>query len=276
MLLKNAGVAEVAPLPSVTTSARLVLLGWFTSSITWFKLGDAYRAYAYTTESGAPLARTAGTILAERVMDVLLVFVVLAAGFGLLYADPELRPSETLLFAGLGLAVVFGLGLLGMQLFRGPLSRLLSGRIRRAYRSFHEGTMRSFRTLPLVMLMGFLGWLSEVGRLYLVVQATGLDVAFGLILIVTVANALLTAISLTPGGLGIVETGIAGLLALAPLSWENAISVALLDRSISYVSVILLGALSLAYHQRMVARRAPASPVAHQRPAEKEEERTSL
>ena len=116
------------------------------------------------------------------------------------------------------------------------------------------GTMRSFRTLPRAGLFGLLGWLSEVGRLYLVVSATGLEVGIGLIVFVTVANALLSAVPITPGGLGIVESGIAGLLTLA-VAEESAVSIALLDRSISYLSVIIFGAMALAYHQHLVVRR---------------------
>ncbi len=250
LLLRN---ADVAPLPSVWTAARLVLLGWFASSVTWFRLGDAYRAYAYTEEFGTPFARSVGTVVAERIMDIALVFVLLLAGFLLLYADPKLRPSETLLLVGLILVMAAGLGLLGMQLFWKRVSSILPQRIRRGYAGFHEGTMRSFRTLPLVLLVGLLGWLAEVGRLYFVVMATGLDVGFGLIVFVTVANALLSAVPLTPGGLGIVETGIVGLLMWA-LPRESAVSIALLDRSISYLSVILLGIVAFIYHQRVVGR----------------------
>ena len=257
MLLRNAGVATEESLPSVTTSARLVLMGWMASSVTWFRMGDAYRAYAYTEESGAPLARTGGTILAERVMDVLLVFLLLLAGILLLYLDTDLRPSQTLILVGLALSVLSLGALLVMRFFRKSLTRFLPRRLQRAYISFHLGTMRSFRTLPLVLLLGLLGWLSEVGRLYFVVQATGLEVGFGLIMFVMVANALLSAVPLTPGGLGIVEAGIGGLLALA-VSAEEAVSIALLDRSISYLSVVIFGIVALVYHQRVALRRSRA------------------
>ena len=272
MLLRNAGVAEVAPLPSLVTASRLVLMGWFASAITWFRLGDAYRAYAYCEESGAPLSRAIGTVLAERVMDVMLVFVLLLAGFFLLYIDPKLRPSETFLVVALGLAVASVLSLLAMRLFRNGMFRLLPERVGRVYHDFHEGTMQSFRALPPVLLVGLLGWLSEVGRLYLVVRATGLgnEVGFGLILFVTVANALLSAVPLTPGGLGIVETGIVGLLMWA-LPRSDAVSVALLDRSISYVGIVLLGAVAFVYHRRVAERRLResfASSQHHPRPEE--------
>ena len=54
------------------------------------------------------------------------------------------------------------------------------------------------------------------------------------------ANGVLSAIPITPGGIGIVETGVSGALQLE-LSVEVAIAVALVDRSISYVSIIVTG-----------------------------------
>ncbi len=265
MLLRNADASEAESLPSLGASSRLILMGWFASSITWFRLGDAYRAYAYCEESGASMARSMGTVVAERVMDLLLVFLLLLAGFLLLYMDPDLRPPTLFLAIGLGLALASGLFLLAMQLFRKGMFRLLPQRIQRSYEGFHDGTMRSFRSFPPVFLVGLLGWLAEVGRLYFVVHATGLEVSVALVVFVTLANALLTAVPLSPGGLGIVEAGIVGLL-MWVLPREQAVSVALLDRSISYVSVIVLGAAAFVYHQRVVARRAGAVLLSGQHP----------
>jgi uncharacterized protein (TIRG00374 family) len=253
LLLRNAGVGETARLPSLVTAARLVLLGWFASSVTWFRLGDAYRAFAYAEETGAPLARSMGTILAERVMDIALVFLLLLIGFLLVYADPDMQLPQTLLLVGLALVATALLALLGMHLFRRRVSRLLPQRVLGAYRSFHEGTMRSFNTLPWVVLTGLLAWLAEVGRLYFVVSATGLEVGIGLIMFVSLANALLSAVPLSPGGLGIVEAGLVGLLGLA-VSRDAAVSITLVDRSISYLSVVLTGVVSLLYHQRVMVR----------------------
>ena len=72
--------------------------------------------------------------------------------------------------------------------------------------------MGSFGRLPLVFGLGVLGWMCEVGRLFFVLKALGVSVALGLVLFVPMANGLLSAIPLTPGGLGIVETGVSGLL----------------------------------------------------------------
>ena len=259
ILLTNAGVAREAPLPTLWAASRLILLGWMVSAVSWFRMGDAFRAYAYTLESGATLPRSVGTVVAERVLDVVTIFLLLLAGFLLLYVDGELRPSKTFLVVALGLLILAGLLLPTMHLLRVPLAKRLPRRIQGVYHSFHEGTMGSFRQLPLVALLGLLAWLAEVARLYFVVQAAGVSVGIGLIMFVTIANALLSAVPLTPGGLGIVETGIVGLLTLALPEHEDAVSVALLDRSISYLSVILFGIVAFLLHRRSVSKQRRAS-----------------
>ena len=256
LLLRNAGVtrSKEIPLPSVIGSARLILIGWFASSVTWFRIGDAYRAYAYTKESGASFARSGGTVVAERLMDILLICGLLLIGFMSMLIDSDSRPPRILLVAGLGLAGFSLLGLLGLHLFWKRVATFLPRRLFRTYVGFRQGIIQSFRLLPQVGVFGLLGWLAEVGRLYLVINATGLDVGIDLVLFVAIAGALLSATPITPGGLGVVETGIAGILALT-MPEGAAVSIALLDRSISYLSVVMLGPVALAYHQHIVIKK---------------------
>ena len=213
LLLRNAGVtrSNEIPLPSVIGSARLILIGWFASSVTWFRIGDAYRAYAYTKESGASFARSGGTVVAERLMDIMLVFGLLLIGFMSMLVDSDSRPPQILLVAGLGLVGFTLLGLLGLHLFWKRVATFLPRRLFRTYVGFRQGIIQSFRLLPQVGVFGLLGWLAEVGRLYLVIKATGLDVGIDLVLFGAIAGALLSATPITPGGLGVVETGIAGI-----------------------------------------------------------------
>ncbi len=91
--------------------------------------------------------------------------------------------------------------------------------------------------------------MTESLRLYFVIQALGFpDVTLGLsgVVFVALIGSLLTAVPLSPAGLGIVEAGIVGILTVAygvPL--PEATAIALLDRVISVFSVIVLG--SIAY-----------------------------
>ena len=76
--------------------------------------------------------------------------------------------------------------------------------------------------MPGAMALGMAAWLLEAGRLLLVIHALGLSLDSPAVLFVAVVNGLLTSVPVTPGGLGIVEPGIVGLLALS-LSQEDAV-----------------------------------------------------
>ena len=134
------------------------------------------------------------------------------------------------------------------------MTRLLPRRLAGAYERFLASTMGSFRRLHLVFLLGVLSWLAEVGRLFFVLKALGVDLAAGLVLLVPVASGLLTAVPFTPGGLGIVELGVTGLLELE-MAGEDALATVLLDRSISYASIVATGGVSFLVRHILVARR---------------------
>lgn len=262
IMLKNANVIgpETRNAPSVLTFGGYVFMGWFANAVTWFRLGDAYRAYVFTEDTGASFSRTMGTVLAERVLDVVMVFILLVLAAFAVYSGGNV--SGIPLFLGIAAVLVFiGLGMLvAMKQFGGRLAMLLPSRFRETYDRFHQGTMESFKQLPVLFVLSVLVWFTEVGRLYFVIQALDLSqtVTFSLVLFVTLANAILTTVPITPGGLGIVEPGILGLLTLS-LPRSEALSVALLDRSISYLSIVILGAVFfLLYHvSRRWVRRAP-------------------
>jgi uncharacterized protein (TIRG00374 family) len=103
------------------------------------------------------------------------------------------------------------------------------------------------RQLPSLGVLGVTIWMTESLRLYFVVQALGFtDVELGIsgAVFVALIGSLLTAVPLSPAGLGIVEAGIVGILTLVygvPL--PEATAIALLDRVISVFSVIAFGAI---------------------------------
>ncbi len=242
------------PVPSTLHCGAIILMGWFANSVTWFRLGDAYRAYTYAEETDTSFSRAMGTVVADRAVDVAVVFVMIVAAATTMYVGGQVRPSPLFVVVAAALLAAILSGLAAMFLLRRWVAPRFPSRLEAAYHRFHAGTMGSFKRLHLVFLLGVLGWFSEVGRLFLVVHALGAPVAIALVLFVPLANGLLTAVPLTPGGLGIVETGTIGLLKLS-LATEEALAVVLLDRSISYVSIVVSGGLLFALRQARMAKR---------------------
>ena len=254
LLLKNAQESTQQPEPGTLHCGALILLGWFTNSVTWFRLGDAYRAHAYAEDTGGSFSRTIGTILAERVLDMALVFLMLALA-AVFLATSGVETSWLLLGLAAFLATALGGVILVMGLFRARLARFLPGPMAGAYLRFHEGTLGSFRRLPLATLLGLLGWLAEVGRLFFVTEALEIPLGVPLVIFITLASAMLTLVPITPGGLGVVEGSITGFLMLSDkIDTETmAFSIIALDRSISWLSVIAVGAVF--FVGRQVVRR---------------------
>ena len=240
MLLQHTAGPGVS-VPGVVYCSQLVLLGWFANSVGWLRLGDAFRAYLYQDEQEGTFSGTIGTILAERALDTVLVVALL-----LIVVPFLVDRNDNVTWTVLGLAVVLAVGLaaflVAMVWAKGLVIRKLPSWLSNRYERFHQGTMGSFQRLPLATFWGLLGWMAEVGRLYLVVRALGFDLSFPLIVFLTLANSLLSLVP-TPGGVGAVESGVTGLAArLSKLTASSAAALVLVDRFITYISVILVGA----------------------------------
>ena len=233
--------APGASVPGVLYCSQLVLLGWFANSVSWLRLGDAYRAYLYRDEQNGSFSRTIGTILAERSLDTVLVALLMIAAVPFLLDGGN---SITWIALGLVVSLVVGLAviLVAMTWARGLLLRRMPPWLALRYERFHQGTMGSFQRIPMVTVWGLMGWAAEIARMLLVVEALGFDIGLALVVFLTLANSLLTLVP-TPGGVGAVESGVGGLaVRLSSLSATSAAALVLVDRAITYVSVIIFGA----------------------------------
>ena len=260
MLLQHAG-GGAGRTPGVLYCSQLVLLGWFANSIGWLRLGDAFRAYLYQDEQDATFSGTIGTILAERALDTALVVALLIITLPFLVDWNDNAAWSVAAWSVLGPAVALAVALsvvLGLMFWgRGFVSGRLPGWLASRYENFHQGTMGSFRRLPFTTALGLLGWMAEVGRMFLVVRALGLEISFPMVIFLTLANSLLSLVP-TPGGVGAVESGVAGLaVRISRLTASSAAALVLVDRFITYISVIMVGAALFAGRQVFRRRMAP-------------------
>ncbi len=252
-------------------ATEIIFLSWLVNCVVPAKLGDVYRAYLLKINSTASLSRTFGTVFIERVLDLFAIVILgLAAGFWSFRSG--LPPTiQVVIGLGIGVMVILAVGLLFLRNIGGRLLAALplprKATVLELYERFEEGVFGAIglRMLPRLLLLTGLIWMSEGIRLWLVVQALGFeDVTLGIsgAVFVALIGSLLTAVPLSPAGLGIVEAGIIGVLTVAygvPLA--EATAIALLDRAISVFSVIVLG--SIAYVLSPKPRgegRIPAAP----------------
>lgn len=228
------------------SATEILFLSWFVNCVVPAKLGDLYRAYLLRGNSDASGSRTVGTIFIERVADVIVIFgLAMAAGYWSFRgrSRPEI---DAIFLVGLVLAGVLVLLVISLRVWGARLSGILPGNVAELWQRFHEGLSGalSLSALPVIIVTTGAIWLLEGARLYFVIRALALpDVGLGISASVFVAlvAALLTAMPLTPAGIGFVEAGIAGALLVYGVSQDPAAAVALTDRGISILTVIVIG-----------------------------------
>ena len=251
LLIKNvqAVTDNPIPLPSTRAFSEVILLGWFVNAVAWFRMGDPYRAYLVTRQhENQSYPRILGTVLAERVLDVVTFAAILLPIGALLWVD-----ASGVTTAIIGLTVVVGGGgiflVVGMAIFGQRVTARLPGSVRDWLERLRVGALLSLSgRLWSVTILSVSGWAAEGVRLALVSYALGLDVPLPVIAFVALAHNLITAIPSTPGGLGVAEAGMVGLL-LPWVSLEDAAVLTALDRSITWFSVVVIGAMALGWRE---------------------------
>lgn len=98
-------------------------------------------------------------------------------------------------------------------------------------------------------------WGFEYLALVMAVRGVGHDELGSVLLLAFVAASLLSKVPFTPGGLGFVEAGLTGTLALAGLSAGDAVLATLAYRLVSYWLPIPLGALAYGLHSHLLRDR---------------------
>jgi uncharacterized protein (TIRG00374 family) len=233
-------------------ATEILFLSWFVNCIVPAKLGDLYRAYLLRGNFGASISRTVGTIFIERVTDIIVIFALaLAAGFWS-FRGRNTPGVDALFLAGFVVAVILVLLVFALRYLGKHVTRILPARLAEFYERFHEGSTGALvpRVLLPVGAITAAVWLLEGVRVFFVIHAlnlTGMQLGITSSIFVALAAALLTAIPLTPAGIGFVQAGIVGALVLYSVPKEAGTAVALTDFVLSTLSVIVIGGVFYAF-----------------------------
>jgi glycosyltransferase 2 family protein len=217
------------------------------------KLGEVLKSVFVRQASGAPIARTAPAVVAERATDGT---GMVAWGFLGAFA---LGLSPYGVFAFLAIAV------LGIAVLRSERLSLLAERIllrlplldRLAphLRAFHGASNELLGTRPLLIgtAISFLSWGIECLAVYLCAVGLGANTSFLMVVFVFATSSLLGVLSMIPGGIGAVEAGLAlQFRQLADLSSGLAGALTLVIRLATLWWATLLGIFGLLLVRRML------------------------
>ncbi len=258
MLLINAGVPVEDGRRSWASFPALIeyiYLSWFANCIVPAKLGDAYRGYLLKQNGNVSFSATFGTIFAERLLDMIGLFSLLVLS-GFLTFGPQM-PEGTQIVFGFGslLVIIIISGLIGMRWLGPQIRWFIPRRLHRVYGNFEHSALTSFAPaiLPRLFVLTAAIWTLEGFRLWFVIQSldhTGLNLTLAAIIFVALSSSLLTALPITPAGLGVVEGTITVVLTLFGIAASLGSAVTLLDRLINFWSIVIFGFILYLFSRR--------------------------
>jgi uncharacterized protein (TIRG00374 family) len=224
------------------------------------KFGEVLKSVFIRQINGAPIARTAPAVVAERATDGTGMVAwgligALAFSFG---------PGSLLLFlaaTAAGIAVLRSkrLSLLAEKvLLKLPLLHRLAPHVR----DFHGASNELLAAKPLVVgtVISFCSWGLEILAVYLCAVGIGAETPFLVVVFIFVIGSLGGALTMLPGGIGAAEAGMFGMFgAIAGLPGGIAAALTFLIRLATLWFATLLGIVGLFAVRRVIGEPADAS-----------------
>lgn len=244
-MLGSAGISEETGHTMPTTSGmfQIITLSWFANSILPARMGDAYRCYLIKRRANASFGVSLGTMLAERLIDlIVLVGMLLMAGVVVYGTHAPDRAQQAFLAGG----VVVLIGVIGVSILwflRDRIETVLPVRIVSHYRKVRNGLFESLGKPRMPVGISVLLWLCDGLRLFLVAWSLGQHIPYQAAIMVALLSALVSTIPITPAGLGFVEGIMIYALTTIGVASSTAAAIALLDRLVTYGSLLIVGGL---------------------------------
>ena len=228
-----------------------VFLSGFAMTVSPGKLGELLKCYLLRDREGVPIARTSPVVIAERITDLLSMILVAVAGVILAGGAGYLAAAA----AGLVLCAAAMWVLLHPGAFRritGILCRIpFLGRHRDRLDEFRDScsVLLDLRSMLVSVPLGVVSWGLEAMVLCAVAASMGYTLPAGTAFLAHSAGSIAGAVSMIPGGLGLTEVTIDGILS-GTLGMADATAVTLVMRFATLWFAVLLGAATLALTRR--------------------------
>jgi uncharacterized protein (TIRG00374 family) len=242
-MLAQALTGSESSVPATSYLTAVFTVSWLINCLVPAKLGDAYRAYRVKQDDDIRYSVGFGTIVAERVFDLIILVALLAASGLMAFHGALPGQANTALYLGITMVVAASAGLAVMFFGRERIEPLIPGRFRPHYTNFQKALFDTMGRPVIPGLIGALIWLSEGTRVLLVSKSLGADITIAMAIFVALLSALLTTLPFTPAGLGVVEVAIITALKIGDVPSDMAGSIAILDRVVTYWSLLVVGSI---------------------------------
>jgi len=242
--------------PSLRAVTYALLIGYFFNNILPARAGEAARVIALHRRAATPKAETVGTVVVERLFDVLALLIVLFVSYPWLPEVSWLRAAA--IFGAVVVAVLLALVFVivryderAVHWLLSPLRRIRRAGIAERLEAVAVNATRGLVALrsPRIALRGMLltiaSWATLGASYAILTNAFALDLPLVAGMLVTVAINLSLVLPSSPAALGVFEAATVVALRAFDVPHAEALSYALVLHLLNLVPFLVIGAVLL-------------------------------
>ena len=238
---------EKIPLHDVFSAT---MVGYFGNGILAFRLGELLRAYSVTSGRHMSATQAFGTVIMERILDllmVLLVFVLLIPWFPFEHEGIRLA---VYIFSGITFAIILGIflswkfNLMGMIGDVAVLQKGIGQKLFQALNKIFDGIVLIKKTNHAVgiVLSSILLWGFYYAITFIILGACDLNLGIIGSGIILVLGSIVIGIPALPGSAGTYDAGIKfSLMVVFGIASEKALTYAIVSHAVSYFPLVIIG-----------------------------------
>lgn len=233
--------------PRLSNNILIILMAYF-ANLGIPRTGEILRATALTTYEGVPFEKSIGTIITERVIDVIMLLAIIATTF-FLHTDIILRYLQEI---GLPLDKIIMLlvaGIIGLLFFTFFIRKSKHGlalKIKAFVNGLMDGVLSIFKMKQkwAFVLHTFFIWGCYIAMLWVIkfTVAETIDLSLGQLMVAFVAGAL--AMMFTNGGIGLYPIAVSKALAIFGISQVSGDAFGWIMWIAQTLMVVVFGAIS--------------------------------
>ncbi len=233
-------------------------IGFMANNILPARLGEFIKAYAIGKKESVSVSASFATIIVERILDLLTVFIFMFLVFYAVDLPYESAEVEKLLKYGGGILSLIFLVILilifyfknNKELFKNiankvikPISLKAANKMSKFLDAFASGlsVLKRGKHLIPITFQSFIIWVLSAVPIYLILISFGYMLPFSVSLFILVVLSLAVAIPSAPGFIGTFHYACALGLGLFNIPEEEALSVAIILHAISFFPITLIG-----------------------------------
>lgn len=232
----------------------LIFMSTFVMSVTPGKMGELLKSYLVREENGTPISKSAPIILAERLTDFISIVLLCIVGAYVFNYGKEI-------IIGIGVAFILGIIIISSRkislsiisyLEKIKIFHKFANKFHTAYESIYA--LVKIKPLVISTIVSAFAWFLECVGLYIVLKVyssfTHIDVSLLSAVFIYGFSTLIGSIAMLPGGLGVTEASITGLLILLKIPKDISVASTFIIRVATLWFAVFIGIIAIYYYQK--------------------------